>query len=298
MKYASALVLAVALATPAMADDLWVNSSDTDGLNGLSNATEVPFGFRRMLLDDFTIPTGDSWDINGIRWLHIWNALPPGSGTGLEIQFRSDSGGTPGTILTSLLSSNTYSEVGTGRSWFGRQEAASEASFDTVTLGEGTYWIEATIVGTDNNFWMTAPVLGSAVWVNYADFGGLMPGINVFGVNYDIHFVLTGSSGGGFNLSLSGNCPGAVTASTTGATAGGTVAYIFGLNTGSTTIPSGPCAGTQLGIQGSVQLVGTDTADGSGNSSLSGNAPNAACGRFLQALDVSTCSTSNVAQIN
>jgi len=104
-------------------------------------------------------------------------------------------------------------------------------------------------------------------------------------------------SSGGFRLRLTGSCPGRITASASGATPNGTVAYVFGAAQGSTTIPGGPCAGTRLDVQGGVRLVGTDSADGSGNSSLSGNAPAGACGRYLQALDVSPCTTSNVARI-
>src|SRR5690606_39873010 len=234
--------LASAVAMPTMADDLWSNGSDTDGANGLSNATDVPFGFRRTVLDDFEVPAGETWDITGIRWLHLWNSFPPGSGTGLEILFRADNGGQPGAEITTLLN-GSLTEAATGRSWFGRAEVESESTFSTVSLGAGRYWFEATIVGPDNNFWMTAPVIGSPMWVNYADFGGLQPGFNIFGIDYDLYFVLTGNGGGGgVNLSLSGDCPGRITADVSGATPGGTVAYVFGVAQGSTTIPGGPCA--------------------------------------------------------
>jgi len=58
MKYACALLLAAAMAAPTMADGdtLWENGADTDGANCLSNATDVPFGFRRTVLDDFEVP--------------------------------------------------------------------------------------------------------------------------------------------------------------------------------------------------------------------------------------------------
>ncbi len=51
-----------------------------DGVGGVSNATVNVFGARRTLLDDFVIPGGETWVINGFRWEHIWNTLPPGSG--------------------------------------------------------------------------------------------------------------------------------------------------------------------------------------------------------------------------
>lgn len=99
---------------------------------------------------------------------------------------------------------------------------------------------------------------------------------------------------GGFSLGLSGFCPGQITASASGATSGGTVAFIFASGTGSVTIPSGVCAGTQLGLNGSAQLIGTATANANGDATISGNAPAVACGGFVQALDVSTCTPSNV----
>ncbi|MFG0330298.1 MAG: hypothetical protein ACF8PN_10405 [Phycisphaerales bacterium] len=105
--------------------------------------------------------------------------------------------------------------------------------------------------------------------------------------------------GGGFNLAVSGSCPGSVTASTTGGTPGGQVAFVFGLSTGSCTIPSGPCAGTVLGLScGGAQLVGTATANANGDASLSGNCPQSASGRFVQAIDVTGgCIVSNVVQL-
>ncbi|MFG0330279.1 MAG: DUF4350 domain-containing protein [Phycisphaerales bacterium] len=103
---------------------------------------------------------------------------------------------------------------------------------------------------------------------------------------------------GGFSLSLSGSCPGTVTADVSGATPGGNVAFIFANGTGSVTIPSGnPCAGTVLDLNGSAQLIRTETADGSGNVTVSGSAPSGACGGYIQALDVATCTTSNVEQL-
>lgn len=100
---------------------------------------------------------------------------------------------------------------------------------------------------------------------------------------------------GGPSLAVTGTCPGSLQLDVTGATAGGTVGFIYAFNTGSVTIPSGVCAGTQLGLDASAQLVGTATADGTGLATLIGNAPAPACRGIVQAIDVSTCTTSNVA---
>ncbi|MCC6908492.1 MAG: hypothetical protein IT430_11160 [Phycisphaerales bacterium] len=99
--------------------------------------------------------------------------------------------------------------------------------------------------------------------------------------------------GGGLALELSGPCPGQVTVDISGATPGGRVAIVYGTCNGSTTIPGGQCAGTVLDV-GGARLLRIVTADGNGNASASGNAPQGACGRIcVQAVDATTCETSN-----
>ncbi len=92
-----------------------------------------------------------------------------------------------------------YSEMGTGVTWFDRPGAESWATFDDIALGAGTYWIEATIVGPENDFWLVRnEVTMSECWVNYDDFGGLQPGSAFRGrrgstfVPRDLNFILTG----------------------------------------------------------------------------------------------------------
>lgn len=97
-------------------------------------------------------------------------------------------------------------------------------------------------------------------------------------------------------LSLSGSCPGPMTASMTGFTPNGAVAIVLGANAAAFTIPNGTCAGTVLGVT-PPSLVALLNANGSGALSLSKNAGAALCGRWLQAVDLRTCATSNVVQI-
>jgi hypothetical protein len=99
------------------------------------------------------------------------------------------------------------------------------------------------------------------------------------------------------SLTLTGACPGAMSAGIGNATPNETVALIFGQRVGQTPIPSGPCAGTLLPLAGGVQLVGTTRADGQGNAAIAGTVPPAACGGRLLALDAATCGTSNVVRI-
>ncbi len=99
-----------------------------------------------------------------------------------------------------------------------------------------------------------------------------------------------------YGLSVRGQCPGALTVSWSGATPSRQQGIVFGNSTGSTMIPNGACAGTQLGIQGGVQLVNT-IGTGSGGGSVNGNAGTFACGHYLQLVEAGSCNTSNVAQI-
>lgn len=97
-------------------------------------------------------------------------------------------------------------------------------------------------------------------------------------------------------LAIGGNCPGRLNARATGATRGGNVAFIYARGIGGVRIPNGPCAGTQLGLDASAQLAATANADSNGTATLSRNAGANVCGGriVLQALDLTTCTPSNV----
>lgn len=97
-------------------------------------------------------------------------------------------------------------------------------------------------------------------------------------------------------LRLTGTCPGQLRAAATGATRSGRVAFIYARGTGSVRIPSGPCAGTQLGLNASAQLAAAVNADADGTAALTRNVGTNACGGavVLQALDLTTCTPSNV----
>ncbi len=101
--------------------------------------------------------------------------------------------------------------------------------------------------------------------------------------------------GGGYQLDVTGQCPGTLTVSWSGATPSRQQGLVFGNQTGSTTIPRGPCQGTTLGLQGSVQLVRM-LSTGSGSGSVNGTT-SAGCGGQLQLIEAGSCNTSNVAAI-
>ena len=180
---------------PASGGGLVYDNGATDGSNGYSNiGAPVGSGVRRTLLDDFTL-TGAA-DIGCVTWTHVWgNGEPAGTGVNAEIDLRDDAGGSPGAAFASA-NVTTYTEVETGAVFFSRPEIASSAFIDTVNLGAGTYWLEATTVDATqslNNFWLIkASVTGSESWINYEDFGGLFPGSAVFGAAADLNFSVNG----------------------------------------------------------------------------------------------------------
>jgi len=131
-----------------------------------------------------------------LTWRHVWGtpSTPPGSGTGAEISIIADAGGSPTGPVVGTAVVGTYTEIATGAVFFSRPEAESFAGFTAINLAPGTYWLDATIVGPENNFWLTSPVVNSTnCWVNYSDLGGLQDCFTQFGANQDINFSLGGN---------------------------------------------------------------------------------------------------------
>lgn len=107
---------------------------------------------------------------------------------------------------------------------------------------------------------------------------------------------LTIEAAGGYVLTVRGTCPGTLTIEWRGATPSQQQGLVFGADQGSTIIPTGPCQGTMLGVQGQVRLVNT-FGTGNGSGSVNGRAGTAACGHYLQLVEAGSCNTSNVRQI-
>ncbi len=89
MRCSATIAMAAMLAGGARPPDgiLWDNG-DATGSNGFSNGTAKLFGGRRSVLDDFVVPEGERWSLCGFEWLHVWDSLPPGSGTDFEFRLR------------------------------------------------------------------------------------------------------------------------------------------------------------------------------------------------------------------
>jgi len=112
----------------------------------------------------------------------------------------------------------------------------------------------------------------------------------------DVYAVGVPVGGGGSDLTLTNPTPGQAgvdnTFSTTGGTANGNTFYIFATAAGSSPMPL--CPGT-VPVD-NPQLLGTATANGSGDSSLTVNIPAGASGRtgFFVAVDAGSCDVSNL----
>lgn len=100
-------------------------------------------------------------------------------------------------------------------------------------------------------------------------------------------------------LAIGGTCPGVTVLEATDCTPAGLVAFLYARGKGSLRVPEGrPCAGTPLGLDGSTVLGRVVRADAEGRAAARTRVPLQACGAvYLQALDVSSCRTSNVAVV-
>ncbi len=171
------------------------DNGPANGTNGYSNATDVPFGSFRYLLDDFNVPEGESWSITDFHWRHIWTTIPDGvgPGTGILLEFWPDGGNcTPVDAPLATANVTSYTEVTTGNVFFSRNEKESSVEFDKIKLPPGHYWFHATIIGPENNFWLTANQNKCECWVDYADFAGLISGTAQFCVASDLSWQITG----------------------------------------------------------------------------------------------------------
>lgn len=100
-----------------------------------------------------------------------------------------------------------------------------------------------------------------------------------------------------FSLWLAGTTGGPVGVKVSGATPGGIIAIAWAPGVGGPTpIPSGfPCSGIEMNLNPNMQLLGTITADSQGKGLIGPQfVPAAAIGLIrLQAIDLTTCATSN-----
>jgi hypothetical protein len=91
------------------------------------------------------------------------------------------------------------------------------------------------------------------------------------------------------DICMSGTCPGPTTYEASNLTPGGKFAVLHGSGLGAAALAGGPCPGLVTGMTG-VTVLGTGKADRNGYG-FSSVIP-AACGGYVQAMDVTTCTLS------
>lgn len=277
--------------------------------DGMTDGEFVYFGWGGGLARHNLDGSGGTLHISGGSPGGVWRALgydPDGNG-GAGSFYTADFGSAiyecemDGTVIRSFTNSDGWSLYGltvdpcTGNLW-GHHSGGADTSeaweIDTET-GRFTgvsFSTQSGVSGAIQGGLSGVP--GGAGTGNFWDFGGILQATPDSLVGWEGY---VDPCGGGLALTLAGDCPGTVTASVSGATPGGNVAFIRAFGEGSVQVPPGPCEGTELGLDASATLLAIEQADANGNASIAGNAPNAACGRvFVQALDLGSCSTSNV----
>ncbi len=187
----------------------------------------------------------------------------------------------------------------------------------TPTVVTGRFFIGAWITHSAGQF--VAPmdtnsgniIAGRAyIFGNYIGYGGSFnpnnPGDTLNNVLFEMsdigaptNFCVRASSGGGgYTLSVGGNCPGTVQVVWDGAQPSKQQAIVFAANTGSYVVPSGPCQGTRLGLGTRNLRVVNIVSTGNGSGQVGGNASSGACGGYLQLVTIANpCEASNVDQL-
>jgi hypothetical protein len=94
-------------------------------------------------------------------------------------------------------------------------------------------------------------------------------------------------------LSATGTCPGPVSLTVAGGTPSASLAWVLSTGRGASTIPSGVCAGTALGLEpAGLTLRAIRANDGAGGQVINPSLPAGMCGAWVQVVDLATCTTS------
>lgn len=233
-----------------------------------------------------------NFDATSLTWQAETVAGYTGQLEGLEFEVNGAVGATfdVAILLGAAWQTSTPVYSGTYTLTHGVNEIAwVDVTASNINLNAGDSYV-IQITGTGTGVWGTGSYESP---VNTVYTLPLYLSGNLFGPEWKIGFhtyMLSGPS-----LSSVGSCPGSMTYTVTGATPGGAVAFLYARGMGSHVLAGGPCVGTMLGLDATVQLGGVVNADAAGNASLSFNVPASACGRFWgQGLDVGTCGTTNV----
>lgn len=318
MLLTASLTLALAAAqSPAVADDFsdgviapfWTlifnplqfwNVSEANGFWNYEGVT-TPFGASQ---EQFILEAALAQPLSGaftldfrLLWEEI-SGLPPGSGVTLTHVVLLDSG-------LGEIARFGYEDLNTS----GGGELVFQAGANRVTVPQAAAGDAAVTVLRDGSGILQYSSSGSGGQAGGA-IGAAAGGVAFLRLQVE-HSSLCGPCGpfleptrcdwvelaetGGPVLSVVGACPGVVTLSISGATPSGVILVLHGF-AGSTTKPSGSCAGTTVAI--AQPRVGFNlTVDGAGAASRTLILPASACGRTVQGVDLATCATTNAVQL-
>jgi outer membrane protein assembly factor BamB len=272
-----------------------------DSISGVSRAVASPSG--DALVHDF----GVLYDYNPDGSLDWSFTFPFPSGT-----LIGPSVGSNGTIyifhsytnLWSLTSNATkrWETDGVAGSNFPVEPTVSPDGSTVVFATVFSFGVNGNVVAVNANdgsiLWsvpISGPSAGAAGPVAFSNDSETVyvPITEIGGVNklqaYSVHGETTGPV-----LTVTGACPGAITISVAGTTPGAQVSIYGSKRAGSTTITTGNCAGTTLDLM-RARVIATGTSDANGNVMLRLRLNARQCGQLMQALDLTTCASSNVA---
>lgn len=315
--------------------NLWDNGTFVTALRSgcagrdlsLVEAPSTVFGYdthvaRFHQADDFKVPSGQTWQIDDLRWyVYQTDASPAEPVVAAYVRVWNGPPGAGGTIIGGDMTTNRLlaSEfMSTYRAITGDQTSCRRAvkriTIDMSWLGQlpsGDYWIE---LGTEGNPSFAGPFavptvprspntdnsrvfsVAAGTWSANLD--------TTSGFPFDYPFELEGKiiSGGpcsanNYTVTVTGTCPGSVRLSWSGAEPSRQQGIIFARNLGSFVIPSGPCMGTRLGLGSSAIQLYNIISTGNGSGAVSAQAGLGACRGYVQLITVPSCATSNVAQI-
>jgi hypothetical protein len=148
------LVVALAFVASANATVLWDNNIVPNAV--AARAISPPAFPNIRVVDDFTIPAGERWDIRDLH-MNIIEDTGFVSGTTSELYIYADNNGPTGAPIHS--STTNFTKMATGASYFGRLDYEYWLEEISVQLGAGRYWIGTRnpgATGAGTNYWMTS----------------------------------------------------------------------------------------------------------------------------------------------
>jgi hypothetical protein len=162
-RLATALAVGVLWASvgAARADSTLVYTGDPDSFNG-AFSTIAGLGGTGIVYNDFVVPTGQTWTVNGVFANDFLSTgfTPSLAHWTIREGVVTGSGGTGGTVVDSGTGAATVTTNGTSLAGYdGYTVAVSGLNF---ALGAGTYWLAVTpIDGTGSSFSYVATTSGA-----------------------------------------------------------------------------------------------------------------------------------------